>query len=200
MPNWIERNNFQSVMNNDQLEELRRKLDVRKNQRIVLFVHRLSKRKGAHWIPEIVEQLPNNAMLVVIGDGPEMANIKRQIAQTESEGKVRLLGWIAQHEVSMYYALADLFILPSEEEGFPHVLLEAMASGTPFVATEVGGVRDMIPEERYTWITPKEDKAAFIRKLGELIQNVHGKDPLLREWVEQYSLANVVKIFHTIVS
>jgi glycosyltransferase involved in cell wall biosynthesis len=61
----------------------------------------------------------------------------------------------------MYYRAADLYLMPSEEEGFPRVLLEAMASGCPFVAFDVGGVRDILPDSLAGCVVEKGDVRAI---------------------------------------
>ncbi|MER3486106.1 MAG: glycosyl transferase, partial [Chloroflexota bacterium] len=67
--------------------------------------------------------------------------------------------------------MADVFMMPSLEEGFPRVLLEAMATGVPFVAVDVGGVRDILSPHQQRCVVPARDCDAFATRLVELLND-----------------------------
>jgi len=124
---------------------------------VVLFLHRLSPRKGAELLPEIIRRVVAarpDVVFLIAGDGPSRPSIERVLTEAALLPHVRLLGWVPNHRVRDLYVAADLFIMPSLEEGFPRVLLEAMASGTPFVASDVGGVREICAAEQQRWLVP----------------------------------------------
>jgi glycosyltransferase involved in cell wall biosynthesis len=83
-----------------------------------------------------------SVQFVMFGDGELRADCEAQIRQADLEGKVFLGGW--KRDLSPVYADLDLLLLTSINEGTPLALLEAMASGRPFIATDVGGVRDLM--------------------------------------------------------
>ena len=119
----------------------------------LLFVGRLAEKKGAVYLlramPMIVRRFPN-AKLALIGSGPEEDAIRREIKELGLETHVVQLGKVAQERMPDYMASADVFVMPSvvaasgDTEGLPVVLMEALASGTPVVCSDVGGVSDLI--------------------------------------------------------
>ena len=135
MGNWIDIEKTKNLKHETKNNETKQKLGIKENQKVLLFVHRLSKRKGAHHLPEIVRKLTDakNFVLLVIGNGPEMESLKSQVLSFPPEAdpppedklsdKVRFLGWVPQNEIGRYFSIADVFLMPSEEEGFLHVLL-----------------------------------------------------------------------------
>jgi len=80
--------------------------------------------------------------LWIAGGGPLEVSLKQAAQKEQNSGGVRFLGW--QHDMAQLYSSLDIVILTSLNEGTPVVLIEAMASGKPFIATEVGGVRDLM--------------------------------------------------------
>ncbi len=202
MPNWISLEKAKDQILKVKSDELRAKLNILPEQRVVLFVHRLSKRKGAHYLPEILNHLKDeNVVLVIVGDGPEKKNIELNVAGQMS--KVRMLGWIPQNKVLDYFAIADVFLMPSEEEGFPHVLLESMAARVPFVATNVGGVKDMIPDSQLEYIAESGDLVALSEKIKSLLHlragSLRSLEQDLAEWVKQYDIKKVAEKFSEII-
>ncbi|OGY65351.1 MAG: hypothetical protein A3A16_02795 [Candidatus Harrisonbacteria bacterium RIFCSPLOWO2_01_FULL_44_18] len=204
MPNWI---NLEKVNSKQKLvnrTKLKIELKISENAKVILFAHRLSRRKGAHYLPEILNKLRDeNVVTVIIGDGPEKENIQLLITNYQLQDKVRFLGWIPNSELSGYYSIADVFIMPSEEEGFPHVLLEAMAVGTPFVAFDVGGVKEMLPPELLSYVVPLRNVDAFVAKIEETLRlsgDSYAKiSEIEKKWVERYDIKKVARLFSSII-
>lgn len=201
MPNWIDAARFRVKPEN--FAGIKSRLNISSGQKVVLFTHHLSRRKGAHYLPEILKRLTdaklrinaNDAkdfVLIIIGDGPERENIESRIRNYELWDKARFLGSVPNKEIQDYFGAADLFILPSEEEGFPHVLLEAMASGTPFVAFDVGGVREIVPPEFSEYLVASGNLDGFAEKIKELLhadpKNLEALKQSELNWVRQFDL------------
>lgn len=201
MPNWIEIRNEKEEIRNEDKQQLQKKLNISESSKIILFVHRLSKRKGAHHLPEILNTLRNeNIVLLIAGEGPERENIQLLITNYQLQDKVRFLGPIPHSQLLNYYLLSDMFLMPSDEEGFPHVLLEAMAAGLPFVATDVGGVREIVPKEVYPYIVPAGDVVAMSNAIKKLLASSDSFTPLLQEWVMRYDLSHAINQFKAVVT
>ncbi len=199
LPHFIEVARFQAPGTR---EQARPKLGLREDAKIVLFVHRLSRRKGAHLLSEIaaaVIKLERRAMFIVVGDGPEKKNLESRIKNQGLEPYVRLVGEVPQRDIVPYFHAADVFLLPSEEEGFPHVLLEAAAAGVPFVAADVGGIREMLPPALNHWLAPSGDVGIFSSKLLELLvlpqSDLERVAPAVQVWVQQYDIDAVLSGF-----
>lgn len=105
--------------------------------------------------------------------GRHEAVIRTEIAACGLENDVRFLGEIPQAELAEYMAAADVFCLASSREGWPNVVNEALACGTPVVATDVGAVRCMIPSKEHGIVVPAGDVPALEAGLSEALQ---------REW------------------
>lgn len=204
MPNWINLKSIKVESLKLKADELKKNLGIKKETKILLFVHRLSKRKGAHYLPKILNQLcKHNIMMIIIGDGPERENIEMEFHNLGLENIVRLLGWMPHGKIMAYFAAANIFIMPSDEEGFPHVLLETMAAGVPFVAHNVGAVFDVIPLFMRDYLVPVGDITAFSQKIKELIfanyEESKKMNQLLMNWVTRYDISVVFNKFIEII-
>lgn len=156
---------------------------------VVLFVHRLSPRKGAQYLADIAARVREDVRgvtFLIAGGGPYETLVRRQVAERGVEGAVKLVGWVPNREAPRYYAAADVFIMPSDEEGFPRVLLEAQAVGVPFVATDVGGVLDVVTPQQTRYVVAKGDVAGFAERVVALL-----RDPGHREQLSADGLSNV---------
>ncbi len=126
------------------------KNDIEQRENVVGYVGRLSEEKGilnfVNAIPHI-SKARNDVMFLIIGEGSLEKEIKIYLRQHAPHGKVKCMGWIPHHELPDYLTSLKLLVLPSYEEGLPNVMLEAMACGTPFLATPVGAIPDVIKDK-----------------------------------------------------
>jgi glycosyltransferase involved in cell wall biosynthesis len=109
----------------------------------LLMVGNLVPLKGHALVIEALAQLPEIALLIV-GAGPEEDRLRRLAEETGVGERVRFLGRIPHERLAGIYGAADALVLASSREGWPNVLLEAMACATPVVATRVGGVPECV--------------------------------------------------------
>jgi glycosyltransferase involved in cell wall biosynthesis len=107
----------------------------------------------------------------VIGTGPRKTLLREQVAQNHLSEHVQFLGVV--NNPFPYYRAADLFVLPSRTEGFPNVLLEALACGTPVIAADCdSGPRELLAHGRYGQLTPVRDPPALAAALREGRQQI----------------------------
>ena len=173
-PNYIDLAEFVSPAG--EKARMREKLGLDPKHKVILYVHRLVERKGAHYIAEIVQRVifANGHIpirFLVVGDGPYRPTLERELVAGGLNGYVRLIGAVPNAEIAAVYAVADLFIMPSDVEGFPRVLLEAMASGVPFVASEVGGVRELLRGPQLDYVIIPGDVQQFANKVTSLLND-----------------------------
>lgn len=128
------------------------------------------------------------ARLVVIGDGPEHQGLQALAARLGLGGAARLLGALPDEAVLDWYRRAGLFCLPSVQEGFGIVFLEAMAAGLPVVATTAAAVPEVVPHGRAGTLVPPGDVPALAAALDELLAS-----PDLRRAYGAYGAAHVVQ-------
>jgi len=105
-------------------------------------------------------------MLVIAGDGPQRAALDAQVAAAGLAGRVVFAGRVAHEDIPAWYRSANLFVLPSEFDNSPNVALEAMASGLPVVATDVGGLRHYVRPGVNGELVPAGDAHALGAAIG----------------------------------
>ena len=121
----------------------------------------------------VVQRLPQ-ARLTVIGDGPEHSDLVALVRRLGLEGQVELLGALASDaEVRAWYGRASVFCLPSEQEGFGIVFLEAMAAGLPVVSTTAAAIPEVVPHGQAGLLVPPRDPQALAGALLQLLSD-HG--------------------------
>lgn len=138
---------------------VRARLGLAETDRLVLSVGRLHPVKGHDLLIDAAARIPG-VRFAIVGEGAERANTEQRIRERGLEGRVTLVGAIPNEELAPWYSAADLFCLPSRAEGHPNVLIEALACGTPAVATAVGAVPGMI-DPSCGLVIPKEDVNAL---------------------------------------
>ena len=125
--------------------KIKKRFDERDN--IVGFIGRLSEEKGVlnfvKAIPELSEER-DEIRFLIIGDGELQNELEKYLDKNVSNDKVKLTGWISHDELPDYLNALKLVVLPSYTEGLPNIMLEAMACGTPVLATPVGAIPDVI--------------------------------------------------------
>ncbi len=185
LPNFVEPERFRGVSRAD----ARKKLALDPDRKVVLFLHRVARRKGAHYLPEIASIVLRGAepvTFLVAGGGPYLEELRRQAEQQSLAGAFDFRGWVPNRDAPLYYRAADLYLMPSEEEGFPRVLLEAMAADCPFVAFDIGGVRDILSPEQGACVILAGDVAAFAAACADALRDprgwMHGRKPARGKW------------------
>lgn len=186
--NDIDINRF-SIPSITEKQNARTALGFSSSEKIILMVHRLSPvRKTDMYVPYIFEAeilKEHNAHLVIIGDGPEMPLLKKQISDSIAKDRIHLLGSKPNNEITLYYTAADIFINPSYTEGFPRVVIEAMACGLPIIATDAGGTRDLFGNLQKNYVVDKDNIEEFREKLSILISNENILKELSMENLEE---------------
>jgi len=140
---------------------------------LLLSVGHLIERKGHHIaieaLAELAKQRPG-ARLIVIGEGDERAALTALAARLGVADKVRLTGALPNTELLKWYSAADMLLLCSSREGWANVLLEAMACGTPVVATDIWGTPEVVAKPEAGRLVPRRDGPAFASAVADLLQ------------------------------
>jgi glycosyltransferase involved in cell wall biosynthesis len=150
-------------------------LRVAEDRRLVLFVGRLEPQKGINELLDAFDAVRSRvpgATLALVGDGVSQGEVRARVAGWDPDA-VRLLGPLPPAEVAAWVGACDVMTLPSWAEGTPNVVLEALASGRPVVGTRVGGIPDVLRDERSGILVPPRDPGALAVGL---------QDALVRRW------------------
>lgn len=152
-------------------------------KKVILFVGRLAEKKGVTYLIEAMKQI--DALLIIVGDGPLRQDLEKQAEKLEIE-KVRFLGGKTHEELKTIYASADIFVAPSvtakdgDQEGLPTTIMEAMASGLPVVASDSGGISQLIRDGENGLLC----KEKSVEELGNTINSLLEQEKLYRTIVE----------------
>jgi glycosyltransferase involved in cell wall biosynthesis len=155
----------------------------------VVCVGRLSREKGHVGLLEafaMVRARGIDAQLVLVGDGPERARIQHRIAALGLHDCVALKGLLDEEQTLAQIANSDALVLPSFMEGLPIVLMEAMALGTPVIATRVAGIPELVVEEQEGLLFSPADWNELAELLARLLT-----DPRLRERLGKTARAKI---------
>jgi glycosyltransferase involved in cell wall biosynthesis len=134
----------------------------------LLSVGHLIERKGHHLVIDALTQLPDMQLLIA-GEGPERTALENQVQNLGLTSRVRFLGQVAHDQLRELYVAADILVLASSREGWPNVLLEAMACGTPVVATDVWGSGEVIGAYEAGRLVPERTSNALATSIQELL-------------------------------
>ena len=131
------------------------KKEIKDKRNLAGYIGRLAQGKG---ISNFIKAMPlilkerEEVEFLIGGDGPLFDEIKRELGDKGLHDKVKLTGWIPQEELTDYLNELKMLVLPSSSEGLPNIILEAMACGTPVLATAVGGIPDVIKDGKTGFI------------------------------------------------
>jgi len=168
--------------------------------RIVTFVGRLEPQKGVAWLlqssAEWLSRVPA-CRLVLVGHGPDRSDLERIAADRGIADRVHFLGW--RRDIPEILAVSDLLVLPSRWEGMPNVVLQAMASRLPVVATDVEGVRELLGENAADQTVPYGATSELVDKLLRILSDRDFASRLgqenRRRCEQRYSISRMVAAY-----
>jgi teichuronic acid biosynthesis glycosyltransferase TuaC len=152
---------------------------------ILISVGHLIKRKGHDIVIRALPELPDYRLLIV-GEGPQRANLQRLVTSLGLGSRVRFLGAIAHDEMARYYSAADVLVLASSREGWPNVLLESMACGTPVVASNIWGNPEIVKSPECGLLMSERTSEAAVHAVRSLVANMPQR-AATRQYAEQFN-------------
>jgi glycosyltransferase involved in cell wall biosynthesis len=166
--------------------------------KIVIFVGRILAIKGLEYLIEamkIIREYDENICLILIGDGKDRQKLEDIVKNLKLEKTVIFKGAIQNIEIPKYLFQANIFVLPSLSEGFPNVILEAMAAGLPIVSTNVDGLSELIKNEENGYLVDPKNPDQLAQKILKILknkelQNTMSHNNLIK--AKEYSWDNVV--------
>lgn len=171
-----------SVLHEDALEERMK----RACNNTVLFLGELGKRKGCYDIPDVIKQVKKdvpNVKFVLAGAGSEMDEkaIKQLIKEKDVTENSTFPGWIRGDIKDKRLREADVFFLPSYNEGMPMSVLDAMGYGLPVVSTNVGGIPKIVHDGENGYCCEPGDIIQFSNKISQLLTNNNDRNVAAKE-------------------
>jgi glycosyltransferase involved in cell wall biosynthesis len=199
LPNEIDLEWFKPAPENER-RRARAELGMNEDERLVLSIHRLSPiRRTSLYVPSVplaVLREEERARFVLAGGGPDEAGLRNELQRAGLRDRVQILGPVPHDDVRDFYAAADVFMMPSYTEGFPRVLLEAMAMGVPIASTDVGGVREVLPSAYRDRLAHRDRPEELARAVSELLRNPGLATELAavgQRWVHRFDAPSVAR-------
>jgi glycosyltransferase involved in cell wall biosynthesis len=159
--------------------KLRQAMAIPYDAVVVVFAGRLEVVKGLELLIESFtifdKHLNGKCLLYICGDGSQQSRLQKLAIASAKAGKITFTGALAHNQLTHYFQAADIFAMASHHEGLPNVILEAMSSGLPVVATDVGGISSVIKDGETGFLTRKRDSVEYA---GLLLQAFRLKDSL----------------------
>lgn len=168
-------------------DEARECVGLHPNDHMILFVGRIEPLKGIDTLLQAIVKLQEmgtikccNQYVVIIGGNSEneaaranseMIRLQKMCVDIGIGDLVLFLGNRSQDALPYYYSAADMVVMPSHYESFGMVALEAMACGTPVVASQVGGLAFLVKDGETGYVVPSDNPEALAEKLNALLQN-----------------------------
>lgn len=193
--NLINLNLYKPV--NNKKSYIRQWISVDKNTFIWIAVGRLQKQKDYPTLLNAVANISSEYSyhVVIVGDGREKEYLQSMITRLDIEDKISFLG--VRRDVDNLLSSSDAFVLSSSSEGLPNVVIEALASGLPVVATDVGGVSELIKNNETGLLVPTEDYHRLSEAMIKIMNMSNKKRVLMgengRNWIDsKFNLKNTI--------
>jgi glycosyltransferase involved in cell wall biosynthesis len=176
--------------------EKKRSLGLDQNGTVIGFVGWLLPIKGPAYLLKAMAHIwPEHpaASLVMVGKGELDVDLRTQALKMNANGKVKFLGW--REDVHEIIPIFDLLVLPSLNEGMGRVLVEAMAAGKPVVASEVGGIPDLVKHGETGYLVRPADERALANGIKKLLNDPERAQQMGqrgKEYCRQFSLEAMI--------
>ncbi|MFH1255413.1 MAG: glycosyltransferase family 4 protein [bacterium] len=171
VPNGVDIKKFKVESLKFKVDESRKKLGIGDNDKIIITVSRLVKKNAVGDVVKSLAYLPQNVKFLILGSGPDEKKLKSLVENLKLSARVIMLGSVKNELVPEYLAIADIFIRPSLSEGQGIAFLEAMAAGTPVIATEVGGIVDFLRDRETGLFCRMNNPESIAEKVEEFLNN-----------------------------
>jgi D-inositol-3-phosphate glycosyltransferase len=167
--------------------DARKQLGISTKEKMVLYVGRFDRRKGIETLVRATGELraqlaqgeefdPQNLKLLIVGgsdpqeaDGAERRRIEEIVSELDLAANTDFVGMVGHDRLALYYTAADVCVIPSHYEPFGLVAIEAMACGTPVVASDVGGLKFTVISEETGLLVPPQNVSEFARAIGRIL-------------------------------
>jgi len=151
---------------------------------VIAIVGSLEERKGHSLAFEVVSQLPEFCHLMIAGTGPMEKELMKLSNELRISDRVHFLGYVKN--VFKLLFISDVLVLTSSLEATPYVLIEALATGVPSVASDIFGINEIITDGKTGFLVTPEDVTGFVKAINRLIQEPELREEMSRKAREVY--------------
>jgi len=177
--------------------EMKRKLGIPEDSLVVGTAGRLTPVKGPEYLIQAAKEITavrQDVSFVFLGDGEIRNQLEAMVEQLGLKENVKFLGW--RQDVAEVMSIFDIFVLPSLNEGMGRVLVEAMALGKPIVASDIGGIPDLVVQGENGYLVPVGDVETLAVRTRELLDDSGKREEMGntgRRYVAKYSSEEMVE-------
>lgn len=175
------------------------------NKKVVLFVGRLAEIKGVEYLIQALKN-EKEIVLVVVGEGPLRKKLEEETLNAQCD--VKFLGSKSHNELKHIYASADVLVVPSisdekgAQEGLPTVILEAFAAKLPVIATNTGGIPDIVRTEQTGILVSQKNEADIKRAVGKILGDAKFREKIVinaYKKVQEYDYAAIAEKYNELI-
>jgi len=173
----------------------RKILNLPTKNKIIFGLAYLSERKGYQFLIESIYKIiksQQNILCVIGGEGPYKPRLENKINQLNLQKYVKLVGFIPEDHLNLWFNAADVFVLPSLSEGNPTVMFEALGCGLPFIGTRVGGVPEIIISEDYGLLVEPANSKDLAEKILIALNKEWDREKI-RKYAEQFTWGKIAQ-------
>lgn len=190
---------------------IRRSLGIKPEDKVILFVGRVEKEKGVFELLEAFVNLNKrypSLHLVVVGDGSASEYLERRSRRCNLGNSLHLAGVQGHGRIPDFMNAADIFVLPSYEEGLPSVILEAMACQKPVLATMAGGIPEIVKDGENGILVKSKDTDSLAKAAASLLENkdllirmgISGRKAIEENFSCKQSAENLMRIYERLIN
>lgn len=155
-------------------EIIRKQYNILEQEKIIMFIGHIITSKGIWELLKVFRKMDKeniNVKLFLIGSGKELNRAKHFCKINRINHRVEFIGRVMHKEIGKWLSACDIFVLPSYTEGLPNVVVEAMACKRPVIATQIGGIPEIIVDNKNGILIPPKDMQALYSKIMLLCKN-----------------------------
>lgn len=177
------------------LETCRDKLHLPNDKKIILSIGHLNEVKGYKYLIFAMDKLVkegNDILSIIVGGGNLKNQLEEQIKRLNLENNVKFVGLKPHDEIPYWINACDIFVLSSLSEGNPTVMFETLGCGKPFIGTNVGGVSEIITDDKLGFVVEPRDSDALSNAIVKAVNNKWDRNYILN-YSKQYTWENIAK-------
>ncbi|MFA6383027.1 MAG: glycosyltransferase family 4 protein [Parcubacteria group bacterium] len=189
------------IFNGVEIDRFKPDENLRNKEKFIITVgaSRITHRKGFNYLIEAIAMLSPkypNIYAKIMGEGNAKEELEQLVKKLKLDEKIEFLGRIPRENLAPFYQEADLFVLPSLNEGMSNAMLEALSSGLPLLSTNTGGADELLKDGSNGFIIKMKDASDIAEKIEKIIANKNLQDSMgkaSRELAETMSWQKVAQ-------
>ena len=206
VPNGVDLKKFTREFPAEELTALKDKLGISATEKVIITTSRLVHKNGIDTLITAVKNLP--VKVLILGSGLQESKLKALTQELEIKDKILFLGHINHDEMIKYLKISDIFIRPSRSEGLGVSFLEAMATGLPIIAPNVGGIPDFLKDQQTGLFCEVDNPADLVQKIKILLEDenkrqviaVKGQELVLNHYSWDKIAVSMKEVFYNLKS